>query len=60
MHVARLKIKGFRGVLSADIALGRHAVLVGLLYNGITRAKNHCTVVVLGQGRLNAQPFAPA
>ena len=29
MHIARLKISGFRGVRSADIALGRHAVLVG-------------------------------
>ncbi len=30
-----------------------------LLYNGITRAQNHCTVIVLGNGRLNAAPFAP-
>jgi Protein of unknown function (DUF2813) len=29
MHIVRLKISGFRGVRSADIALGRHAVLVG-------------------------------
>jgi len=36
MHVARLKIKGFRGVLSADIALGRHAVLVGPNNSGKT------------------------
>lgn len=30
-----------------------------LLYNAITRAQNHCTVIVLGQNRLNAPPFAP-
>jgi hypothetical protein len=30
-----------------------------LLYNGITRAQNHCTVIVLGQNRMNAPPFAP-
>lgn len=29
-----------------------------LLYNAITRAQNHCTVIVLGQGRLNTTPFA--
>lgn len=29
MHITRLRISGFRGVQSADIALGRHAVLVG-------------------------------
>ncbi len=29
MHIVRLKISGFRGVRSADITLGRHAVLVG-------------------------------
>lgn len=36
MHVARLKIKGFRGVRSANIALGRHAVLVGPNNSGKT------------------------
>lgn len=29
MHIVRLKISGFRGVRSADVALGRRAVLVG-------------------------------
>ncbi|MBB3745221.1 energy-coupling factor transporter ATP-binding protein EcfA2 [Rhizobium sp. BK591] len=29
MHVVRLKISGFRGVGSADVALGSHTVLVG-------------------------------
>lgn len=36
MHVVRLKISGFRGVRSADIALGRHAVLVGPNNSGKT------------------------
>jgi putative ATP-dependent endonuclease of OLD family len=36
MHIARLKISGFRGVRSADIALGRHAVLVGPNNSGKT------------------------
>lgn len=36
MQVVRLKISGFRGVRSADIALGRHAVLVGPNNSGKT------------------------
>ena len=36
MHVARLTIKGFRGVNSAGIVLGRHAVLVGPNNSGKT------------------------
>src|SRR5215207_3978827 len=36
MHIVRLKISGFRGVLSADVVLGRHAVLVGLNNSGKT------------------------
>ena len=36
MHVVRLKISGFRGVRSADIVLGRHAVLVGPNNSGKT------------------------
>jgi putative ATP-dependent endonuclease of the OLD family len=36
MHIVRLKISGFRGVHSADIALGRHAVLVGPNNSGKT------------------------
>lgn len=30
-----------------------------LLYNAMTRAMSHCTVLVLGSGRLNSAPFAP-
>lgn len=36
MHIVRLKISGFRGVRSADIVLGRHAVLVGPNNSGKT------------------------
>jgi energy-coupling factor transporter ATP-binding protein EcfA2 len=36
MHVVRLKISGFRGVRSADFALGRHTVLVGPNNSGKT------------------------
>lgn len=36
MHIVRLRISGFRGVRSADIALGRHAVLVGPNNSGKT------------------------
>ncbi|WP_315901550.1 ATP-binding domain-containing protein [Salipiger bermudensis] len=30
-----------------------------LLYNAMTRAKSHCTIIVLGNGRLVSSPFAP-
>lgn len=36
MHVVRLKITGFRGVSSANVVLGRHAVLVGPNNSGKT------------------------
>ena len=36
MHIVRLKISGFRGVCSADVALGRHSVLVGPNNSGKT------------------------
>jgi len=36
MHIAHLKITGFRGVNSANIAFGRHAVLVGPNNSGKT------------------------
>ncbi|EDM33296.1 hypothetical protein RTM1035_14967 [Roseovarius sp. TM1035] len=31
-----------------------------LLYNAMTRAKSHCTIIVLGNGRLESAPFAPS
>jgi putative ATP-dependent endonuclease of the OLD family len=36
MNVVRLRISGFRGVNSADIALGKHAVLIGPNNSGKT------------------------
>jgi energy-coupling factor transporter ATP-binding protein EcfA2 len=36
MHIARLKIDGFRGANSADIHLGRHTVLIGPNNSGKT------------------------
>jgi hypothetical protein len=60
MTIQRAKNREFPNV----IVLWPHTVtgsaehLRRLLYNGITRAQNHCTVIVLGQGRLNASPFA--
>jgi len=36
MHIVRLKISRFRGVCSADLTLGRHAVLVGPNNSGKT------------------------
>jgi hypothetical protein len=36
MHIVRLKVSGFRGIRSADITLGRHAVLVGPNNSGKT------------------------
>jgi superfamily I DNA/RNA helicase len=62
MTIQRAKNREFPNV----IVLWPHTVTGGsehfrrLLYNGITRAQTHCTVIVLGQGRLNAPPFAPA
>jgi superfamily I DNA/RNA helicase len=62
MTIQRAKNREFANV----IILWPHSVtgstehLRRLLYNAITRAQNHCTVIVLGQGRLSAPPFAPA
>lgn len=62
MTIHRAKNREFQNV----IVLWPHTVtgspehLCRLLYNGITRAQNHCTVIVLGQNRINAPPFAPA
>lgn len=36
MHIARVRISGFRGVQSADIPLGKHVVLVGPNNSGKT------------------------
>lgn len=61
MTIQRAKNREFPNVivLWPHTATGSPEHLRRLLYNGITRAQNHCTVIVLGQGRLNAPPFAP-
>lgn len=51
MHVARLKISGFRGVRAADIALGRHAVLIGPNNSGKTTLIE-ALALVFGRDRL--------
>jgi hypothetical protein len=61
MTIQRAKNREFLNV----IVLWPHTVagspehLRRLLYNAITRAQSHCSVIVLGRGRLNAPPFAP-
>ena len=62
MTIQRAKNREFPNVilLWPHTATGSAEHLRRLLYNGITRAQNHCTVIVLGQGRLNAPPFAPS
>jgi superfamily I DNA/RNA helicase len=61
MTIQRAKNREFPNVIMLwpHTATGSPEHLRRLLYNGITRAQNHCTVIVLGQGRLNAPPFAP-
>lgn len=60
MTIQRAKNREFPNVivLWPHTATGSAEHLRRLLYNAITRAQNHCTVIVLGQGRLNAPPFA--
>lgn len=59
MTIQRAKNREFPNVivLWPHTVTGSEERLRRLLYNGITRAQNHCTVIVLGQGRLNAPPF---
>jgi superfamily I DNA/RNA helicase len=61
MTIQRAKNREFPNVivLWPHTATGSAEHLRRLLYNGITRAQTHCTVIVLGQGRLNRPPFAP-
>lgn len=61
MTIQRAKNREFPNVivLWPHSATGSPEHLRRLLYNGITRAQRHCTVIVLGQGRLNAPPFSP-
>ena len=62
MTIQRAKNREFPNVivLWPHTATGSPNHLRRLLYNGITRAQSHCTVIVLGQGRLRTPPFAPA
>lgn len=61
MTIHRAKNREFPNV----IVIWPHSVtgsaehLRRILYNGITRAQNNCTVIVIGQNRLNGPPFAP-
>lgn len=61
MTIQRAKNREFPNVivLWPHTATGSAEHLRRLLYNGITRAQDHCTVIVLGQNRLSAPPFAP-
>ncbi len=60
MTIQRAKNREFPNiiVLWPHTATGSAEHLRRFLYNAITRAQTHCTVIVLGQGRLNAAPFA--
>lgn len=62
MTIQRAKNREFPNVivLWPHTATGSAEHQRRLLYNAITRAQNHCTVIVLGQNRLNAPPFALA
>src|SRR6266568_1285504 len=51
MHVARLRIVGFRGVQFADIILGRHTVLVGPNNSGKTTI-TEALALLFGRDRL--------
>ncbi|MFZ1991429.1 MAG: ATP-binding domain-containing protein [Alphaproteobacteria bacterium] len=61
MTIHRAKNREFENVivLWPHSATGSAAHLRRLLYNGITRAIRHCSVIVLGEGRLSKPPFAP-
>jgi hypothetical protein len=60
MTIQRAKNREFANVivLWPHTATGSSEHLRRLLYNGVTRAQQHCTVIVLGQGRLEKPPFA--
>jgi hypothetical protein len=52
------RIRRARRQTQEDTATGSPEHLRRLFYNAITRAISHCTVMVLGWGRLNGPPFA--
>jgi putative ATP-dependent endonuclease of OLD family len=51
MHVVHLMISAFRGVRSANVAVGRHAVLVGPNNSGKTRIVE-ALALLFGRDRL--------
>jgi superfamily I DNA/RNA helicase len=59
MTIQRAKNREFKNVivLWPHTATGSAEHLRRLLYNGVTRAIGHCTVIVLGAGRLDRAPF---
>lgn len=59
MTIQRAKNREFQNVifLWPHTATGSEEHLRRILYNGITRAMSHCTMIVLGQGRSNQTPF---
>lgn len=61
MTIQRAKNREFQNVvvLWPHTATGSPEHLRRLLYNGITRAISHCSVIVLGRGRLGRPPFEP-
>jgi|GEM_PF-339369 len=61
MTIQRAKNREFQNVvvLWPHTAAGEPEQLRRLLYNAITRAINHCSVIVLGRGRLGGPPFSP-
>ena len=61
MTIHRAKNREFHNVvvLWPHTAAGSPEQLRRLLYNAITRSVRHCSVIVLGGGRLTASPFAP-
>ena len=62
MTIHRAKNREFSNVvvLWPYTATGGSEHLRRMLYNAITRATNHCSVIVLGQRRLDGPPFSPA
>jgi superfamily I DNA/RNA helicase len=60
MTIQRAKNREFQNVivLWPHTATGGSEHLRRLLYNAVTRAISHCTVIVLGNGRLDKPPFA--
>lgn len=61
MTIHRAKNREFQNVvvLWPHSATGSPEHLRRMLYNAITRAVGHCSVIVLGGKRLTAPPFAP-